>query len=1311
MVNKYDGSQIDYEAYMDYKGRQKDPDPYSVTSSDIYLKKKNEQESEIMSSLIMGAGYAASAAAAAHYVNNNQTALELLNKLPGNDNLDKRLRFNRAANNTFEGIEPNFNGSLRPVSNILQSTLLNLEELSPLHILKTLQLSSAASLFTANVNLAEDVHISGDVVNNYNDYVQKLLKAQGNRELTSNDARNGFILRDGKLYGVTSNGLIDLNDIALNKARIVHTTLDIGGNRSPNRIFEKYSNIYGAAFDREAADKANLMFVGARDTASLLTDWTRAYGRYAMEIGYKTLDNPVAGFEEILNMTGLGDSKFVNNKYYQAIKNKLNISLGTGGAYDLSTRESLKITAKNIAVKSAALYVGYNILNSGLSAITGEENPYHQGLISGLAASYANMSVGFAKLWSDNFQDYKNSQEAAAEGSTSLLALAGLPLAGAMLGANTAFAQRMYHTKKHGMLSAATHFGTERTFKSDKIFSMLGLAKEEKILNRYAKIGALAGGLLALPFLPGALVGKSSDELKAEYSGEKEVAVKANRYWLAGGTAYEGENVKYFKKHIIAETIANARNKTYYESMSQKRAMDPIFSPLAYLKNPYAREEATKESMPYPVWGMNVTYGSFFGEAFQGTLGQIIKPTVINPEFLKNYVISKKDIFSLENSLIKKTLSTSESDNDNQVSDGSIANAAAEQDKLKRGARSIFSKLDEDYVTQTSEKSPDKSMIKTGDMLRKESAEIDQTKIASSAAYVAAADFTGLKGFTSSMILGSAGIDPTDYKKQLAMSGDANSAQSQIQDLNLGDMAGLGEFQRRIVPTSAASKKEYINPMKNNMPSWLPSDESKYYLDFSIGNPYDKIENGAVRLPGRGFAALNPTVKNLDPEKYPLVYQYKILADVAAGSPEQIAMRNYLLSNKDQLSETEQKIFFTSLEQTEARKEKRKFHEYTSKFERANFSAFQDVQSSLWNTITHNSESVLEPLTPFRPAAKFLHKRTAIEDYVKTQLQGSDVGIWTNPYSHFIEPAINRTYGLLPGVQKPAEASEKEAVDEYFDKLSLLRAIKIGNINSAKKTVIASNYAGIRDKESMDKLRAALPENQRLYLESFAKEKDVDKRKQIIAMLPTDIRQAYASIWANIDIADAAKAAGRDPLKAIEDNYYKDTETLKKTLGITLDKNTKDRIKKSTETITDRGEKASAVKEKEAEAIRLEAARREAQAYVDKQTGTPSQNWKGWDPRLTTADIKLRTLSIGREDIHKYGYWKSDLERNERLVGLDSEREVIRDFDRIKQELKSQQQRKARITTELNKNGFNTSKIDIVPAAQNTVRIQDRRTN
>ena len=60
------------------------------------------------------------------------------------------------------------------------------------------------------------------------------------------------------------------------------------------------------------------------------------------------------------------------------------------------------------------------------------------------------------------------------------------------------------------------------------------------------------------------------------------------------------------------------------------------------------------------------------------------------------------------------------------------------------------------------------------------------------------------------------------------------------------------------------------------------------------------------------------------------------------------------------------------------------------------------TQNAIWESFSH-LESPLEPLTPFRPMAKFVHQRTAVEDYIKTQLMGSDVGIWTNPYSHFCD--------------------------------------------------------------------------------------------------------------------------------------------------------------------------------------------------------------------------------------------------------------------------------------------------------------------
>jgi hypothetical protein len=100
--------------------------------------------------------------------------------------------------------------------------------------------------------------------------------------------------------------------------------------------------------------------------------------------------------------------------------------------------------------------------------------------------------------------------------------------------------------------------------------------------------------------------------------------------------------------------------------------------------------------------------------------------------------------------------------------------------------------------------------------------------------------------------------------------------------LNLGGGLGSTEPIRRFIPRTPSYLETY-NPLKNDMPSWMPND---YFIDFKYGNPFDKIKEAEIRLPGEGYAALNPDVAGLDPEKYPLIHRLKILGDVAMYSPE-----------------------------------------------------------------------------------------------------------------------------------------------------------------------------------------------------------------------------------------------------------------------------------------------------------------------------------------------------------------------------------------------------------------------------------------
>lgn len=68
------------------------------------------------------------------------------------------------------------------------------------------------------------------------------------------------------------------------------------------------------------------------------------------------------------------------------------------------------------------------------------------------------------------------------------------------------------------------------------------------------------------------------------------------------------------------------------------------------------------------------------------------------------------------------------------------------------------------------------------------------------------------------------------------------------------------------------------------MASWLPGDD--YYTNFHEGDPFIKIDEGYARLPGAGYAALHPELKDVDPEDYPDIHKMSILADVAPYSRE-----------------------------------------------------------------------------------------------------------------------------------------------------------------------------------------------------------------------------------------------------------------------------------------------------------------------------------------------------------------------------------------------------------------------------------------
>src|SRR5699024_10642779 len=116
------------------------------------------------------------------------------NKLPGTNLLNERL------NNTFDpsssNIDPSFTAK-RPLSNSLQSMLLAVEEASPLHIMKTLQLSSFNTLFVEIIDQEnKERHIKTSSIQAYKDYYKNLILNSSGHDITDLDIKNGFILKN-----------------------------------------------------------------------------------------------------------------------------------------------------------------------------------------------------------------------------------------------------------------------------------------------------------------------------------------------------------------------------------------------------------------------------------------------------------------------------------------------------------------------------------------------------------------------------------------------------------------------------------------------------------------------------------------------------------------------------------------------------------------------------------------------------------------------------------------------------------------------------------------------------------------------------------------------------------------------------------------------------------------------------------------------------------------------------------------------------------------------------------------------------------
>lgn len=1491
-VDKYgiegQGKQIDYESYLQYKRDFNDARTLNFSSSELYRKRIRERDAALLDTAFWATTASVTGWWLYRKANESENLRRFLHDLPLADlastKLKKQFQDNLASGLIAEAIDPR-STAVPTVGHSLHSMLTGLEELSPLQLMKTLQLSSFSSLFVDVIDQGynEARHIKEGSIRAYEDFYKRMIKTEGGVDITNDDITRGFLLENNKLFKALpgeKEGQWVKGELLLDNARVVNTGVKTGENAvSTNRVFEKFANGYGFDVKRQMVEMEPLAVVGGRTKEGLVGSWIRAYGRFSAELGARSLDNPLGFIEEYANLTGKQGAIFAS-KPWKLMKKYANVQLGSGGVYNVTTTEMLKRTGKNLAIKGGAIGLGLAFADMAVESIAGESSAWNNGVISGIADTAMKAHIKFAEVWSDNFQGIRSAQENAASGSTNISSLLGITLAGAMAGANVAFFQRMFDNTRMGVDASSVKHLTEVKVGGviGEVLEKVGQNKATSTLGRYSRVGALFGAVAALPFLPGAIVGKSSQELRDEYSGRAEVGVRDTRFWLAGAGAYEGGKIKYHRDNLLRVLATDADTKTLYGDRKTKRELNPILKPFAYLKNPYRFEEMHTHDAPMPVWGMDTSYGSFLGQVFKGTVGQIIKPTVVNPELqaLQNALKSEEGA-PMFNGKVKVLAKGVKALMRSEGSSGGVSGSGEEPTRYADGL--MFD--DETYATPEQEKKDVKSMIEDGWMLRKNAPTNEPYFRSFQGAWSGSEEFVGLKGFVGGLTISASGAHPVDQlRPELEISGSTTNASRALQDMALGDAMGCflpgmpvltskgykpieditvkdkvvsldycyrkvldthkrhykdievlrvyiegkllpitctpdhvfpmlslksleltekeigsssvgdylfmldkdslnrcsiasylrlkkpvnksyklsrityierftytgwvydlsvaetpyytvcntlchnsGEFLRRLFPQSASSRRNTINPMRNLVaPEWLPSNDTKYYKNFSRGAVFSHNEMGTVLTPGtKGFEALNPELAGTDPNEIPLVYQYKVLQNIASNSPEHIAIKEHLIRNLEELSDKEKDVFFEAYGQDTAREELKRFDEYATGEEKGKMGLFA-IHNAIWETFSHK-ENPLEPLLPFRPMAKFVHKRTAIEDYEKTQMMGPDTGIWTNPVSHFIRPAYNRTIKTINGGYVPEEYAEKNRVDKYFDKLALVKADKNGETYEAGRNITALAYVGVKDAEDMRKFKMAVSDEHRAYVEAFSREKDQDRRQKILEIVPEDIGRIYQSVWKNIDAYDYAIEKGIDPREYIDHLYLQDTAKLQQATKTRLKDVDKDRIEAEAFKDVDKGffQKRKAEKMREAKAVRLRAAVKEAETYLENQTGSlPGDDWVGWDPRLKVDDLKLKTLTVGKEDIHKYGFWSTDLERLERLTVLDDHVKTMPNatalaaisqgsvkLEEVKREVRANAIEELRIRNKLREAGFETTRVTSSPSAKQTLTIKD----
>jgi len=1007
-----------------------------------------------------------------------------------------------------------------------------------------------------------------------------------------------------------------------------------------------------------------------------------------------------------------------------------------------------------------------SLIGAGIGALIGVAPLFNQGIFEGAATAYTRVAkTGAAVSQKLGMTEAAKEQEALMPGVTKVSTLVGMAGGMMMSGLTAGYFYKLYRYKKYGIEATEEVMAAQRAaikahaaqilekspgwtgkirawlaermgmgVKGETFFRRAG----ERLLVRGGwsnfllgagifGVMAMAGAIATGHLVPGIFAAEHTpEELEQIYSGEEYVPVRKGRWWEFGVSPWEGGRISYYRPHWYALMMSKARTIGLYGSEEERWQQSAMLHPFKALFSDefkYRWERQHYYDRPYPVTGTYFEDIPFIGPLLAATFGKLIKPS---------------RIMHAEEWMMPPG-ATVEQAREGRAGVLHRPTAAAGEPAYELGGIPPGVPASKLNATQT-----------IGETIYR----INELR--------------GLPGFVhgaiKEAITGSQ--DYFDQQMQLEAATRATGAERSYWDLELGGLAGFTEAYRRFNPHRRRQIEQY-NPLRNRMPTWLPGEE--YYIDFLHGDPFTKVAMGEIRLPGPGYAALNPEVKGLSPEQYPLFHRFKILADVAMYSDQFKQARSAIRAairrgelNEHQIAQVE-KIN----RQVSEKKKRKRFNEYrfsqkaadgiseilqrqrvvvdevtgpmsfvtsaghrvkmaglditgqkgTTTYRRkqvqvadylreyiypgaeldiyvhrdplhtykkdkggyyqpaaiktatgesiaeglvkeglaqyqeegpesifaayGRFSAGQRKLGALWEFLTHY-EDPLARIVPLNPQAKFIHRRSAIEEYERSRVWATDAAFWQHPIEQFVKPAYwlaRREY--LGTEQVPEKVRKRWYIEDYFDKLKWLKYNMLERYAEAHgMTKLAQEFKrqqrrtlfGVNPYGSLSNIYSALPSLDRDYYEAFANAATREEREYISKMLPPAQRRLYQARW---DLSEA---------KAIRAHVAagKISQTEARARLETLHRKQISEGRRITPQLWSQYKKEMQRGESYADWAR----RKELTEYFSKAP-LPGPNWVGFHPHVDLEDIKLSIVERLGEDMHEYNLWPS---RRRRLI-------------------------------------------------------------